>query len=218
MAWLPKRESILLAIDPLAGPLESDEVIQSDAATFNYITRGLTNAMISNNSWNYPDSQEYGLSAASFDAAVNAMPFRLKRGINPWSTCSRLVMMVMVNSTGAEEPLGSILAPATAKNVITVGAIESLRYLTNEVITGYMDQVTTNDVGVAETNQIPILEKAFLPETDSSTEVAAFSSRGNVGVGVEGEGGRFKPDVVAPSTFIVSTRSKHWKTRKMTRK
>ena len=27
---------------------------------------------------------------------------------------------------------------------------------------------------------------------------------------LEGEGGRFKPDVVAPGTFIVSTRSKHW--------
>ena len=205
----PKARIYSLAIDPLAGPLESDEVIQSDAATFNYITRGRTNAMISNNSWNYPDSQEYGLSAASFDAAVrDALPF--EEGDQP---------MVYVFSAGNDGngqfngrggASGSILAPATAKNVITVGAIESLRYLTNEVITGYMDQVTTNDVGVAETNQIPILEKAFLPETDSSTEVAAFSSRGNVGVGVEGEGGRFKPDVVAPGTFIVSTRSKHW--------
>ena len=113
--------------------------------------------MISNNSWNYPDSQEYGLSAASFDAAVrDALPF--EEGDQP---------MVYVFSAGNDGngqfngrggASGSILAPATAKNVITVGAIESLRYLTNEVITGYMDQVTTNDVGVAETNQIPILK------------------------------------------------------------
>ena len=34
--------------------------------------------------------------------------------------------------------------------------------------------------------------------TDSSDQVAAFSSRGNVGIGIEGEFGRFKPDVVAP--------------------
>lgn len=32
----------------------------------------------------------------------------------------------------------------------------------------------------------------------SQPQVAAYSSRGNVGVGVEGEFGRFKPDVVAP--------------------
>ena len=48
--------------------------------------------------------------------------------------------------------------------------------------------------------------------TDSSDQVAAFSSRGNVGVGIEGEFGRFKPDVVAPGTFVVSTRSAQWDT------
>ena len=42
--------------------------------------------------------------------------------------------------------------------------------------------------------------------TDSSNRIAAFSARGNVGIGLEGEFGRFKPDVVAPGTFIVSTR------------
>ena len=40
--------------------------------------------------------------------------------------------------------------------------------------------------------------------------MAAFSSRGNVGVGIEGEFGRFKPDVVAPGTFVVSARSTQW--------
>src|SRR5439155_324938 len=39
---------------------------------------------------------------------------------------------------------------------------------------------------------------------------AGFSSRGNVGVGIEGDSGRFKPDVVAPGAFIVSTRSGQW--------
>ena len=42
--------------------------------------------------------------------------------------------------------------------------------------------------------------------------MAGFSSRGNVGIGVEGAAGRFKPDVVAPGTFIVSTRSSQWNT------
>ena len=46
--------------------------------------------------------------------------------------------------------------------------------------------------------------------TSSANQVAAFSSRGNVGIGVEGDFGRFKPDVVAPGTFTVSTRSTTW--------
>src|SRR5947199_5829523 len=48
--------------------------------------------------------------------------------------------------------------------------------------------------------------------TSSSVEVARFSSRGNVGIGVEGDFGRFKPDVIAPGTFVVSTRSMTWDT------
>src|SRR5262249_25683599 len=31
-----------------------------------------------------------------------------------------------------------------------------------------------------------------------------------VGIGLEGVAGRFKPDVVAPGTFVVSTRSQQW--------
>jgi len=41
-------------------------------------------------------------------------------------------------------------------------------------------------------------------------QVAKFSARGNVGIGIEGDFGRFKPDVVAPGTFVVSTRSLEW--------
>ena len=48
--------------------------------------------------------------------------------------------------------------------------------------------------------------------TDTDNQVTAFSSRGNVGIGVEGEFGRFKPDVVAPGMFVVSTRSQQWDT------
>jgi subtilisin-like proprotein convertase family protein len=48
--------------------------------------------------------------------------------------------------------------------------------------------------------------------TDSSSQVARYSSRGNVGIGVEGKYGRFKPDLVAPGSFVVSTRSQQWDT------
>ena len=51
----------------------------------------------------------------------------------------------------------------------------------------------------------------FAGMSDSGNQVAAFSSRGNVGIGIEGPFGRFKPDLVAPGTFIISTRSADWK-------
>ena len=88
-------------------------------------------------------------------------------------------------------------SPGTAKNVITVGAIEQLRTSPTSIGNARLANSTNN----CATNQ------PWLSMTDSSNQVAAFSSRGNVGVGVEGEFGRFKPDVVAPGTFVVSTRS-----------
>src|SRR5262249_37302932 len=45
-----------------------------------------------------------------------------------------------------------------------------------------------------------------------SNNVPGFSSIGNVGVGTEGTFGRYKPDVVAPGTFVVSCRSSEWDT------
>ncbi|PYJ79367.1 MAG: hypothetical protein DME22_25545, partial [Verrucomicrobia bacterium] len=55
----------------------------------------------------------------------------------------------------------------------------------------------------------------FLGFTDSDNEVASFSSRGNVGIGTEGDFGRFKPDVLAPGTFVVSTRSQNMDTNNL---
>jgi subtilisin-like proprotein convertase family protein len=55
-----------------------------------------------------------------------------------------------------------------------------------------------------------LTNKVWLPSTDSSNQVTAFSGRGPVGPGVEGDFGRFKPDLVAPGTFILSTRSSQW--------
>ena len=150
----------------------SDADLQENAAR--------TNAFISNNSWNYFDDNSYNSAAASYDAAVrDALPDR--SGSQPL-----LYVFAAGNSGfGGNEGQGgepdSLRAPATAKNVISVGAVENFRPLepTNE-FAGYVD---------------------------SSNQVASFSSRGNVAIGMEGEFGRFKPDVVAPGTFIVSTRS-----------
>ena len=162
----------------------SDEYLQ--------VTPARTNALISNNSWVNGGSSEYDLSAAGFDAAVrDALPKRT--GPQP------VLFVFAAGNDGSGDDGGgggtpdSIASPGTAKNVITVGALEQLRGITN--------WVTALD---GTSNQV------WLPETDSSQTVAWYSSRGNVGIGTEGTYGRFKPDVVAPGTFVVSTRSSQW--------
>ena len=163
-----------------------------------------TNAFISNNSWYYGGATTYDLHAASFDAAVrDALPER---------TGSQPVLFVFPagnSGSGDDGGLGgepdTIASPGTAKNVITVGAIEQLRNITNETI---IDCVETNINGTNVT--ICTTNLPWRGMTDANNEVAAFSSRGNVGIGIEGEFGRFKPDLVAPGTFVVSTRSTDW--------
>ena len=157
-----------------------DTVLQESAA--------LTNSLIVNNSWGYIGDQDYSLASAVWDAAArDALPG--VTGPQP---------LTLVFAAGNVDPViasvfgsfaASVIAPGTSKNVITVGANENRRNITNEVtIDGFAAPV-------------------WLASTDSSNQVAGFSARGNVGVGQEGVSGRFKPDVVAPGTFIVSCRS-----------
>ncbi len=170
----------------------SDQALQEQAA--------LTNALISNNSWGYGNNT-YDLAAASYDAAT--------RDSLPEVTGSQPVLFVFAagndgyigqNGGGGDNNGGSvtpdtITSPGTAKNVITVGALEQMRNITNSV--------TNLDGSVSEPWQ---------PETDTGYQVAFYSSRGNVGVGIEGANGRLKPDVAAPGSFVVSTRSAQWAT------
>jgi subtilisin-like proprotein convertase family protein len=100
----------------------------------------------------------------------------------------------------------SIGSPATAKNVITVGAADQARFISNWVqfscgnVTNIVGGVT-NIITVCQSNQ------PWLGMTDSDNQVAPFSSRGNVGIGLEGQFGRMKPDLVAPGSMTVSARS-----------
>ena len=181
----PGARIFSLAVDITAGPGQNGANHQEAAAN--------TNAFISNNSWSYAGANDYTIGAASYDAAV--------RDALPSVPGSQPVLFVFpagndgnANSDGLGGNPGSILSPGTAKNVITVGALEQLRNITNDVVIA----------GV--TNQ------AFLADSDSQDEVAEFSGRGNVGPGLEGDVGRFKPDLVAPGTFVVSTRSGQWDT------
>src|SRR5206468_8087123 len=85
----------------------------------------------------------------------------------------------------------SLLAPGTAKNVVTVGASENLRE------TGGFSGVPWLLFSFCYATQ-PIATD--LP-SDNIDGMAAFSSRGPA------DDGRVKPDIVAPGTNIVSARS-----------
>ena len=158
-------------------------------------------ALISNNSWG-ASGAGYDLSAASYDAAV--------RDALPTNTAPQPVLFVFSagndgngNDNGTGGYSDTVASPGTAKNVITVGALEQFRHITNEVLT-YYDGITYNSNGVPN--------ELWYPMTDTNNQVASYSSRGNVGVGTEGTYGRFKPDVVAPGSMVVSTRSTTWNT------
>ncbi|HEV2318984.1 MAG TPA: S8 family serine peptidase, partial [Verrucomicrobiae bacterium] len=163
--------------------LDSDQDLQQTAAE--------TNALISNNSWGNGD-ESYDLEAASYDAATrDALPFI--SGAQP-------VLFVFAAGDGGGNA-DTIESPGTAKDVITVGALQEFRYITNQV-----------------TNADGTVSQPWLPETVNSNSVwttsptGNASGDGNVGIGTEGTFGRFKPDVVAPGTFVVSCRSEQWDT------
>jgi subtilisin-like proprotein convertase family protein len=186
----PAAQVFAIAANPDPGPA-SDTYLQETAAR--------AKALISNNSWHYANDNAYDLAAARYDAAVrDALPEV------PGSQPLLFVFGAGNAGNGATDGSGGdpdlIQSPATAKNVITVGAIDQPRHISNQV----WQCATVNGTNSCQTNQ------PWLGLSDTNNAMAAFSSRGNVGIGVEGDFGRFKPDVVAPGTFVVSARSTQW--------
>ncbi len=216
MGKAPAAKLFVMPIDLETGPLISDAFLQETFARTNLAITGRSNAPISNNSWGYPAHMEYTSISASYDAAV--------RDALPGVSGDQPILYVFAagnEAGGGANGLGgsadSIIAPGNAKNVITVGALESARRLTNTVVTD-ADGIVLKagdhvfpDRGYNPTNESYITNVVFRAETDSDYEVALYSSRGNVGIGTEGDYGRFKPDVVAPGSWIVSTRSSLWR-------
>ena len=87
--------------------------------------------------------------------------------------------------------LGSVQAPGTAKNCITVGASENLRVSQSKIwATG------------SWANKYPAAPIAKDLWADNPDGMAAFSGRGPT------KDGRIKPDVVAPGTSILSAQSR----------
>ena len=90
---------------------------------------------------------------------------------------------------GMVDPM-SVTSPGTAKNCITVGACENDR------------PSFTNTYGEEWEDDYPVPPLSIDKLADNSDQMVAFSSRGPT------KDGRVKPEVVAPGTFILSTRSR----------
>ena len=138
-------------------------------------------ARIHNNSWGGGDFGAYNADAVAVDRFV-------------WENKDMIILYAASNdgedrdSDGVVNPL-SITPPGTAKNCITVGASENLRpSIAESYKNGWPDDFPRE----------PLASDMI---ADDISDVAAFSSRGPC------LDKRFKPDVVAPGTFILSTKS-----------
>lgn len=212
----PKASIYALPVDLLFGPASGDTWLQETAAQAPQRFNSPEEVLISNNSWGYIglDAFEYTTHSASYDAAV--------RDALPRVSGDQPILYVFSagnEGAGGNNGIGgfpdSISSPGNAKNVITVGALESFRSFTNAVVTDTNGQAVQIGAIVVvpgwETNGGPYFtNEVLLPFTDTDWQVASYSSRGNVGIGIEGPTGRFKPDVVAEGSFVASVRSTQW--------
>ena len=193
----PEASIIMLDFDD---PFLSDGDLSEIPALTNLFLLQRTNTLIVNNSWGYEGGYTYDTAAAIFDArsrdAIPALP-GLQQTLH--------IVAAGNDGNGADSGTGGlsdgISSPGTMKNGITVGASEHLREITNT-----FTNATLTLSNVCLTNSGPF----YLGRTDSSNQVASFSSRGNVDPRDEGDFGRFKPDVIAPGSFPVSLRSSTW--------
>ena len=181
-------------------PLLAESQFAEIHARTNLFLLQRTNTVVINNSWGFDGVYTYDSAAAIWDAAVrDAIP------AHPGMQQTLPVFAAGNDGWGADSGLGGfadrINSPASFKNGITVGASEQVREITNQFFLASLSITNT-----CITNMVPI----YLGRTDSSNQVASFSSRGNVDPSDEGDYGRFKPDMVAPGTFPVSLRSTDW--------
>jgi hypothetical protein len=148
-------------------------------------------ARIHSNSWGRPpeDMEGYGDLSKQLDSFV-------------WSHREFLVIVAAGNravaSNGCIDPM-SVESPGTAKNCLTVGATENDR-------AGEFEE-TYRDLWPHRFSDPPFCDDGLVDHVD---DIAAFSGRGPY---PENENGkpevnkRRKPDVVAPGTYVLSTRS-----------
>lgn len=143
-------------------------------------------ARVHNNSWGAKARSVYRMSSLEIDEFVAEHP-------------DMLVVLAAGNHGSAAAPrhvppgwvdLFSVNAPATAKNALTVGASRSTRQVPDR---------TWHSWSPVHFPHVPVAEQTLGGDAES---LAAFSSRGPCQ-----EHERVKPDLVAPGTCVVSTRS-----------
>ena len=145
-------------------------------------------ARIHNDSWGSATASRYTIDATDVDAYV--------------ADHRDLLVVISAGNEGVAEPRGnsapgfvdwlSIGSPASCKNALTVGASRSKR------TTGGLAGLTYGQGWPAVYPAPPIADSHVSGDPEA---VAAFSSRGPC------DDHRIKPDLVAPGTDIVSTRS-----------
>ncbi|HEX4980357.1 MAG TPA: S8 family serine peptidase, partial [Ilumatobacteraceae bacterium] len=139
-------------------------------------------ARIHSNSWGGGDPGAYDSQSRQLDQFVWDHP--------------TMCILVAAGNDGTDSDgngvinLGSVTSPGTAKNCITVGASENLRHA--------FDAET---YGTWWPRDYPSQPYKNAPMADDPDQVVAFSSRGPTA------DGRVKPEVVAPGTWILSTKS-----------
>jgi subtilisin family serine protease len=166
---------------PFLGILDPN-VLQNPSALLTPVFQ--KGARVHSNSWGADAKGAYDAMAAAFDDFM-------------WNNPDLLLVFAAGNSGGdgnsdgvVDE--GSLGSPASAKNVLTVGASK------NYVLTGGI-QAKLKDTKVSDKFKAEPLASSSMSENPQG--LAAFSSRGPAA------DGRRKPDVVAPGTNIVATRS-----------
>lgn len=140
------------------------------------------NARIHSNSWGGGDPGEYDSQCRQLDQFV-------------WNHKDFCILVANGNDgtdndgDGKINPM-SVSSPATAKNCISVGACENQR-----------PEFDSKTYGLWWPDDYPVAPYRTDSMADNPDQVVAFSSRGPT------RDGRVKPEVVAPGTFILSTRS-----------
>lgn len=143
-------------------------------------------ARIHTNSWGSSRTSDQGLYDGQCEDVDSFM----------WQKKDFLILFAAGNDgveddAGAFIKPGSISPPGTAKNCLTVGASENAR----------KGEFPTGKYGAWWPNDFPGEDLGSDEMADSVDDIAGFSSRGPC------KTSRRKPDVVAPGTFILSTRS-----------
>ena len=137
---------------------------------------------VHSNSWGGGDPGEYDPQCSQLDQFV-------------WNHKDMCIVVAAGNDGSDSDGDGkinpmSVTSPGTAKNCITVGACENLR-----------PEFNAEHYGDWWPDDYPKAPFKNAPMADDPNQVVAFSSRGPT------KDGRVKPEVVAPGTWVLSTRS-----------